>query len=59
MQCTEVGETAADFLDGRPGPGLTGASLAVSLLVVALAVRFRADSHRPVLYREELSRPAD
>ncbi|MEU9178385.1 hypothetical protein AB0C90_16320 [Streptomyces sp. NPDC048550] len=49
--CTTVGETAADFLNGQLGLGLTGTSLVMSLLlVVALVVQFRADSYRPVLY---------
>ncbi|MEU0133315.1 hypothetical protein ABZ172_04635 [Streptomyces sp. NPDC006296] len=49
--CTTVGETAADFLDGRLGMGLTGTSLVMgALLVVALAAQLGAVAYRPGLY---------
>lgn len=48
---TTVGETAADFLNGTLGLGLTYTTLVVgALLVVALVVQFRADRYVPALY---------
>jgi uncharacterized membrane-anchored protein len=48
---TTVGETAADFLNGTLGFGLTWTTLAVGVvLVVALVFQFRADRYRPPLY---------
>lgn len=49
--CTTVGETAADFLNVNMDVGLTGTSIVTGLLlVVALAVQFRADRYRPARY---------
>ncbi|MEV0786195.1 hypothetical protein AB0I52_25210 [Streptomyces sp. NPDC050423] len=49
--CTTVGETAADFLDGQLGMGLTGTSLVMSvLLIVALIAQLRTSAYRPAIY---------
>ena len=49
--CTTVGETAADFLNVNLDFGLTGTSIVTGVLVVvALAVQFRADRYIPARY---------
>ena len=49
--CTTVGETAADYLNGSLGLGLTYASfLMTGLLVVALALQFAAPRYVPGVY---------
>ncbi|MEV7427451.1 hypothetical protein [Streptomyces sp. NPDC091212] len=49
--CTTVGETVADFLNGRLGMGLTGTSLVMgALLVLALIAQFRTTTYRPGVY---------
>ena len=49
--CTTVGETAADFLNGTLGFGLTNTTLVMSaLLIVALIVQFRAGKYVPGVY---------
>ncbi|HZS23192.1 MAG TPA: hypothetical protein VFA63_19650, partial [Pseudonocardiaceae bacterium] len=49
--CTTVGETAADFLDGNLGLGLTNTTFVMTaVLVVALAVQFRLRSYVPSAY---------
>ena len=49
--CTTVGETAADFLNGTVGLGLTGTSVLVSaLLIVTLVAQFRARAYVPGIY---------
>jgi len=49
--CTTVGETAADFLNVNLNFGLTGTSVVTGLLlVIVLALQFRADRYRPVRY---------
>lgn len=46
--CTTVGETAADFLNGTLGLGLTGTSALVSVLLIGtLVVQFRASAYVP------------
>jgi len=46
--CTTVGETAADYLNGALGWGLTCTSLAMTaLLIAALAVQFRLSRYIP------------
>ena len=48
---TTVGETAADFLAGNVGMGLTGTSLVMAgLTAVALAFQFRAGRYVPAIY---------
>ncbi len=49
--CTTVGETAADYLNGNLGLGLTYTSyLMTGLLVVALAVQFGVRRYVPTVY---------
>jgi len=49
--CTTVGETAADYLNGTLGLGLTNTSyLMTGLLVVALAVQFAVRRYVPTVY---------
>ena len=49
--CTTVGESAADFLNVNLNFGLTGTSIVTGiLLVVALALQFRADRYAPGRY---------
>ncbi|MGC0416460.1 hypothetical protein [Embleya sp. AB8] len=49
--CTTVGETAADYLNGNLGLGLTGTSLVMTvLLIVTLLFQFRAPRYVPGLY---------
>jgi uncharacterized membrane-anchored protein len=49
--CTTIGETAADYLDGHLGLGLSGTSLVMgALLVVALGVQFRSQRYVPTVY---------
>lgn len=51
MMSTTVGETAADFLNGNLGWGLTNTSLFTGLLfVVVLFFQMRSDRYIPVLY---------
>ena len=48
--CTTVGETFADFLNETLKLGLGNTSLAMgALLLVVLAVQFRARSYRPAV----------
>lgn len=49
--CTTVGETAADLLNEKLGMGLTGVSLLMSALLVAVLVaQFRTRAYRPGVY---------
>ncbi|WP_327158778.1 hypothetical protein [Streptomyces tubercidicus] len=49
--CTTVGETAADLLNEKLGLGLTGVSLLMSVLLVAVLVaQFRTRAYRPGIY---------
>jgi uncharacterized membrane-anchored protein len=49
--CTTVGETAADFLDGTLGFGLTNTTLAMSaVLILALVWQFRLRAYVPFVY---------
>ncbi|MFI0219222.1 hypothetical protein [Streptomyces lydicus] len=49
--CTTVGETAADLLNEKLGLGLTGVSLLMSALLVAVLVaQFRTRAYRPGVY---------
>lgn len=49
--CTTVGETAADFLNGTLGFGLTATSaIMTGLLAVALTAQFRARRYIPSIY---------
>ena len=49
--CTTVGETAADFLDGTLGFGLTNTTLAMSaVLILALVWQFRLRAYVPFAY---------
>lgn len=49
--CTTVGETAADYLNGTLGFGLTATSAIMSgLLAVALTAQFRARRYIPSIY---------
>src|SRR5437870_4220914 len=49
--CTTVGETAADYLNGTLGFGLTNTTYVVgALLVAALVFQFRARKYVPVIY---------
>jgi uncharacterized membrane-anchored protein len=51
VMATTVGETAADFLNGHLGLGLTGTTLVMSVLLVgALIAQFRTDRYVPVFY---------
>jgi uncharacterized membrane-anchored protein len=51
VACTTVGETAADFLNGRLHLGLTGTTLFMgALLIVALIVQFRSKTYVPSIY---------
>lgn len=51
VMATTVGETAADFLNGHLGLGLTGTTLVMSVLLIGvLAVQFRSGRYVPVLY---------
>ncbi|MFI9358496.1 COG4705 family protein [Streptomyces lydicus] len=49
--CTTVGETAADLLNEKLGLGLTGVSLLMSVLLIAVLVaQFRTKAYRPGVY---------
>ncbi|MFI0790223.1 hypothetical protein ACH4Q6_32055 [Streptomyces lydicus] len=49
--CTTVGETAADLLNEKLGLGLTGVSLLMSVVLVAVLVaQFRTRAYRPGVY---------
>lgn len=49
--CTTIGETAADFLNGKFNLGLTGTSLIMGgLLIIALIFQFKADRYLPRIY---------
>jgi uncharacterized membrane-anchored protein len=49
--CTTVGESAADYLDGNLGLGLTGTSLLMTVLLIGvLVLQFRASRYVPGLY---------
>ena len=49
--CTTIGETAADYLNGTLGFGLTNTSLVMAvLLAVILIVQFRKDRYVPWVY---------
>ncbi len=49
--CTTVGETAADYLNGTLGFGLTNTTYAVgALLVAALVIQFKARRYVPIIY---------
>ncbi len=49
--CTTVGETAADLLNEKLGLGLTGVSLLMSVVLVAVLVaQFRTRAYRPGIY---------
>jgi uncharacterized membrane-anchored protein len=51
IMCTTVGETAADYLNDNLGFGLTNTTIvAGALLLVLLAVQFRADRYIPGIY---------
>ncbi|WP_262059567.1 hypothetical protein [Streptomyces sp. STR69] len=51
VQCTTVGETAADLLNEKAGLGLTGVSVLMSaLLAVVLVVQFRSRAYRAGVY---------
>src|SRR6476659_4520485 len=49
--CTTVGETFADFLNDKVGLGLTGTSILMTVVLVAvLVVQFRKDRYVPGIY---------
>src|SRR4051794_9003508 len=49
--CTTVGETFADFLNSTLGLGLTGTSVVMTAVLIAvLVVQFRADRYVPAIY---------
>src|SRR3954453_24156119 len=49
--CTTVGETFADFLNDKLGLGLTGTSVVVSAVLIAVLVaQFRKDRYVPSVY---------
>jgi uncharacterized membrane-anchored protein len=49
--CTTVGETAADFLNGSLGLGLTGTSAVMAfLLIIVLFFQFKAPRYVPGIY---------
>src|SRR5258706_4565931 len=49
--CTTVGETFADFINGKLGDNLNTTTLVMgSLLVVALVVQFRVPEYVPAVY---------
>lgn len=49
--CTTVGETAADFLNGKMNLGLTGTTLVMgALLAVTLYFQFRVRKYIPGVY---------
>ena len=49
--CTTVGETFADFINGKLGDNLTTTTIVMgSLLVVALVVQFRVPEYIPAVY---------
>ena len=49
--CTTVGETFADFINGKLGDNLTTTTLVMgSLLIVALVVQFRVPEYIPAVY---------
>jgi uncharacterized membrane-anchored protein len=49
--CTTIGETAADFLNGKFNLGLTGTTIIMSaLLIIALYFQFKADKYVPTIY---------
>src|ERR1041385_999959 len=51
IMCTTVGETAADYLNENLGFGLTNTTIiSGALLVVLLAVQFRARRYVPPIY---------
>jgi uncharacterized membrane-anchored protein len=49
--CTTVGETFADFLNDKMGLGLTGTSVVMGIVLIAvLVVQFRANRYIPTVY---------
>jgi uncharacterized membrane-anchored protein len=49
--CTTIGETAADYLNGKFNLGLTGTTLIMgALLIIALIFQFKADKYVPTIY---------
>ncbi len=49
--CTTIGETAADFLNGKFNLGLTGTTIIMGvLLIIALYFQFKADKYVPTIY---------
>lgn len=49
--CTTIGETAADFLNGKFNLGLTGTTLIMgALLIIALIFQFKAKKYVPAKY---------
>ena len=49
--CTTIGETAADFINGKFNLGLTGTTLIMSsLLIIALIFQFKAPRYVPTKY---------
>ena len=49
--CTTIGETAADFLNGKFNLGLTGTTIIMgALLIVALYFQFKANKYVPTIY---------
>src|SRR6266404_4837832 len=49
--CTTIGETAADFLDGKFNFGLTNLTIIMGiLLIVALVFQFRSRKYVPSIY---------
>ncbi|MEO8712137.1 MAG: hypothetical protein ABI405_08455 [Parafilimonas sp.] len=49
--CTTIGETAADFLNGKFNLGLTGTTIVMGvLLIVSLFFQFKTDKYVPVIY---------
>ncbi|MEP6683421.1 MAG: hypothetical protein ABJA35_09180, partial [Parafilimonas sp.] len=49
--CTTIGETAADFLNGKFNLGLTGTTIVMgALLIISLFFQFKADKYVPTIY---------
>ncbi len=49
--CTTIGETAADFINGKFNLGLTGTTLIMgALLIIALIFQFKANKYIPTRY---------
>lgn len=49
--CTTIGETAADFINGKFNLGLTGTTLIMgTLLIIALIFQFKANQYVPTKY---------